>query len=205
MLEPSNLVLINDIENITSLKIYPVLATQEDISKLNKKIYATDIEKEEIFAELDSHLPESEDEMGDLSEAVKKAPIVKLANMIISRAVKLNASDIHLEPQSTGLRVRYRIDGVLMSEMMVPESSKTALVSRFKIIAELDITEQRIPQDGRIERKINNNRIDMRISTLPTVFGEKVVIRLLIKKRRLLDIDQIGFNQVNLKIYKKLK
>lgn len=204
MVDPTDLLLINDLENITNSKVFPLQATNEEIKKLHDKIYPGDTKKEEILEELSTDLPAPTNQISELQTVIQKAPIVKLGNMIISRAVKLKASDIHLEPQSNDLRVRYRIDGVLKTEMMLPNSAQMALISRFKIIADLDITEQRIPQDGRIEEEIAGTRIDMRISTLPTIFGEKVVIRILNKNRELLDLKKIGFSRINYKNYTRL-
>lgn len=204
MRDPSELLLIDDIENMTGFKVKPFLATSSEILKLTNKIYnSSSFEKEEIFAEIEKG-QKKDDSENDLNEIVQKAPIVKLVNMILRQAVLKKASDIHIEPEKSKVRVRFRIDGILATRMVLPQHSFQALISRIKIISDLDITENRFPQDGRIEKDFDGKKIDMRVSTIPTIYGEKIVIRLLKKDSSLLDIDKIGFSKENLKIFKKL-
>ncbi|MFW6034921.1 MAG: type II secretion system ATPase GspE [Halothermotrichaceae bacterium] len=208
MVDPTDLLAIDDIEMTSGLKVEPRIATGKAISKAISKIYSPDEEEtDEIFASLDDYqikTREEEPEIDDLREMVDDAPIVRLANLIISQAIQAGASDIHIEPQEKEMRVRYRIDGVLRQQMTVPKYSQAALISRFKIIADLDITQRRIPQDGRVEMDANGQKIDMRVSTLPTVFGEKIVIRILDKDDSLINLDKLGFSEQNYQNFMEL-
>jgi type IV pilus assembly protein PilB len=131
--------------------------------------------------------------ISDLRQAVEEAPVVKLVNLILAEAIKKGASDIHTEPYEKTFRVRFRIDGVLYEVMTPPLSLKNAIISRLKIMAELDISERRLPQDGRMKIKYKGREVDFRVSTLPTLFGEKVVMRLLDKSNLKLDMSKLGF------------
>src|SRR5438445_804508 len=127
-----------------------------------------------------------------LRKVVDDAPVVRLVNVIIVQALRQRASDIHIEPQETRVRVRYRIDGALYVVMTPPAHIHAAIISRIKIMAEMDIAERRLPQDGRIQLKVENKEIDLRVSTIPTVFGEKVVMRSLDKSQTLVSIERVG-------------
>lgn len=204
MTDPSNIVAIDDIENNSGLEVKAYLAAKSDIENAVNQIYAeNDSDTTEIINDLNNYEDE-EPEIDELREMVEEAPIVRLANYIINNAFQLRASDIHIEPEEDEIRVRYRIDGVLSQHLTVPKHSQAALISRLKIMADLDITERRIPQDGRVKVTIDQEKVDMRVSTLPTIFGEKVVIRLLKKNEKLLNLDRLGFNKDNLKKFKKL-
>ena len=135
---------------------------------------------------------------------MEDAPIVRLANHIISQAIQMNASDIHIEPMENEVRSATGFDGVLTEIMTTPKYTQAALISRIKIIADLDITKRRVPQDGRISVNMGGIKIDLRVSTLPTVFGEKVVIRLLTKDTSLINIEKLGFSRNNLNRFKNL-
>src|SRR5205085_11796681 len=131
------------------------------------------------------------------------APVVKLCNVILVNAIKKGASDIHIEPYEKSFRVRYRIDGVLYEEQPLPMKLKAAITSRMKIMAQLDIAERRLPQDGRIKLKLGKEKeMDFRVSVLPTLFGEKVVMRLLDKSNLQLDMTKLGFDPEPLKAFK---
>ena len=140
----------------------------------------------------------------DLNEDEQKVPIINLVNTIIQQAINDKASDIHIEPDEEIVRVRYRIDGILNELMKAPKTIQSELVSRLKIMAQMDISEKRLPQDGRIKVKVQNKNIDLRVSSLPTVFGEKIVIRILDKSRLSLTLDQVGFDEDLLKLFKTL-
>ena len=140
----------------------------------------------------------------DLNEDEQKVPIINLVNTIIQQAINDKASDIHIEPDEEVVRVRYRIDGILNELMKAPKSIQSELISRLKIMAQMDISEKRLPQDGRIKVKVQNKSIDLRVSSLPTVFGEKIVIRILDKSRLSLTLDQVGFDEDLLKLFKTL-
>ncbi|GLI53928.1 type IV-A pilus assembly ATPase PilB [Thermodesulfovibrio yellowstonii] len=130
-----------------------------------------------------------------------EAPIIKLANKIIIDALKMRASDIHIEPYEKGVNVRYRIDGVLHNSLNLPLQIKSSLITRFKIMAHLDISERRLPQDGRIKLKISGKEVDFRVSTLPIIYGEKVVLRVLEKSSLQLDLTKLGFEEISLKFF----
>ena len=206
MSDPTDIVAIDDIERVSGLTVKPVIAAPSKIKEAINWIYADDSLDISDFLEEFEDYNEEDDNYGEdeLLEMVEEAPIIKLANSIISRAYQRGASDIHIEPEDKYIRVRYRIDGVLQKEMTAPKSSHRALVSRFKIIADLDITEHRVPQDGKIRMLINGNQLDMRVSTLPTVHGEKVVVRLLAQDTNLLNINKLGFSDDNIEKFEHL-
>ena len=204
MNDPSDLVAIDDLERAAGMKIKTVIANTKDINRALGIIYSTNEDTAEVFASLNDYQSGEEPEIDQLKEMVEDAPIVRLTNLIINQAVQMRASDIHIEPQREKVRVRYRIDGVLRHGMDVPKYSQAALISRLKIMADLDITKRRIPQDGRVKLTVKGLEIDMRVSTLPTIFGEKVVIRLLNRDEGLLNIDKLGFRGNNLENFKKL-
>jgi len=142
-------------------------------------------------------------EVKQLKQEVEKAPIVKLVNSLITQAISMGASDIHLEPFDNEFKVRYRIDGLLNEMETIPKDKKAAVISRLKIMAELDIAERRRPQDGRIRVEGNEKIIDIRVSTLPTDFGEKVVLRILDKSQLNLELEQLGFDERRLTLFKE--
>jgi general secretion pathway protein E len=141
---------------------------------------------------------------GDLLDDTSDAPIIKLVNLMLSQAVKDRASDIHIEPTQTGLKIRYRVDGILYDKLSPPKHIQSALTSRIKIMADLNIAEKRLPQDGRIEIRIGNKNIDIRVSTIPIAFGERVVLRLLDKTRILLNVSDLGMPYTSLKDFDRL-
>jgi general secretion pathway protein E len=141
---------------------------------------------------------------GDLLDDTSDAPIIRLVNLMLSQAVKERASDIHIEPTRTGFKVRYRVDGILYDRFSPPKHIQSALTSRIKVMADLNIAEKRLPQDGRIEIKIGNKNIDIRVSTIPIAFGERVVLRLLDKTRILLDVSDLGMPSARLKDFNRL-
>ena len=206
MSDPTNIVAIDDIEMTSGLKVEPRIATAQEITRAITQVYAFGEEDTtDIIASLDIEFQtDDEPEIDELQEMVEDAPIVRLANHIISQAIQMNASDIHIEPMENEVRIRYRIDGVLNEIMTAPKYTQSALISRLKIIADLDITKRRVPQDGRISVNMGGMKIDLRVSTLPTVFGEKVVIRLLTKDTSLINIEKLGFSRNNLNRFKNL-
>ncbi len=206
MTDPTDLVAIDDIERVSGLVVKPQIGGPSEVSEALNWLYSDDsIDISEFLDEFEGQQVEDDSyEEDELREMVEEAPIIRLANSIISKAYKRGASDIHVEPEEDYVRVRYRVDGGLSQEMTAPKNSHRALVSRFKIIADLDITEHRVPQDGRIQMKINSRKLDMRVSTLPTVHGEKVVIRLLSRDTSLLDLDNLGFSEDNHKVLEDL-
>jgi type IV pilus assembly protein PilB len=191
MSDPSNVVAIDDVRTITKMDVRPCVATRDDVIKAIDK-YAAMSEDMEAMAE---DLVDQDDELdlSDLRAVTEDAPIVKFVNLMIAQAVADGASDIHIEPGEKDLRVRYRIDGVLHEVMRAPRAIQAGVISRLKIMAEVDIAERRVPQDGRISVTTNHKSIDLRFSTLPTVYGEKVVMRILDKTSVMLQLEDLGF------------
>ncbi len=201
MVDPQNLPAQEDLAIITGFPIQPAIASEEDVFAAIARIYR---EKAEIGENTDEVGPEIEDEsLTDIREATEEAPIVKLVNSVIAQSVDDSASDIHFEPQAKELVVRFRIDGVLHEIMSIPRRMQSGVISRLKIMAELDIAERRVPQDGRIGLMVGGKPIDMRVATLPTVYGEKVVMRLLDKSNVMLDLEDLGFAEKALKRFRK--
>ncbi|MFP5354362.1 MAG: GspE/PulE family protein [Gemmatimonadota bacterium] len=199
--DPTNLGILEDLKFITRYDIFPVLAGEVTLRSVIEKQYDSgDAAMSSLLqdiAGMDGDVEVVEDEEEDVSAAalaaaVDDAPVVKLINAILTDAVKRGASDIHFECFEHELRVRYRIDGALQEVMKPPMKLKAALISRFKIMAQLNIAERRVPQDGRIKLKMGNKVIDYRVSTLPTLFGEKVVLRILDKGNLTLDLEKFG-------------
>ncbi|NLE75000.1 MAG: Flp pilus assembly complex ATPase component TadA, partial [Actinobacteria bacterium] len=178
MVDPANIFAIDDLRILTGYDVEPAIATEEDIfeiiaklSKLEDKVGAN-IEEEHTADQR-----ASAEEVRDILEQVDEAPVVKLVNGVIAQAVEDEASDIHFEPQAKEMLVRFRHDGVLHEVMSIPRRMQAGVLSRVKIMADLDIAEHRIPQDGRIGLMVGGKPIDMRVASLPTVYGEKIVIR----------------------------
>ena len=202
MVDPQNLLALQDLEIITGFTIQPAIASEEDIYGAIAKIYRDRPDVDESAAE-DAAFAEAEGAMTDIREATDEAPIIKLVNSVIAQSVDDSASDIHFEPQAKELMIRFRIDGVLHEIMSIPRRMQAGVTSRLKIMAELDIAERRVPQDGRIGLMVGGKPIDMRVATLPTVYGEKVVMRLLDKSNVMLDLEDLGFSEKALKRFHK--
>ncbi len=203
MVDPLNIVALDDLKVLTHLNISPVIASEEEMDEAIEKYYAksTDEKINMIVDDMKSTGVEmiSEDgediSSGELLKITEEAPIVRLTNMILSSAVKERASDILLEPMYEKSRVRLRIDGMLHVRYEPPKKFHQALVSRFKVMSDLDIAEKRLPQDGRFRVKIENRKVDFRISTIPSSYGEKVALRILDKKQAMIDLDTLGFKE----------
>lgn len=198
MANPSNIFAIDDIKFITGLDVQPVVCGEAAIKKAIDACYDSADSLAAIMQGLEEDIEiveEEEDEELGLQEGSQNAPVVKLVNTLLAEAVKVGASDIHVEPYEKHMRVRYRIDGVLVPMMEPPFKMKNAIISRLKIMAELDIAERRIPQDGRIKLKVGDKKIDLRVSTLPTIFGEKVVMRILDKGNLNIDLAAFGMER----------
>ncbi len=210
MTDPSNMFAIDDVKFMTGYDVEPVVAAESAIREVISKHYEQSDLKDAINGidlEDDSLdlIQEADDDMdmNELKNAVEEAPVVKLVNLILSEAITRGASDIHLEPYEKTFRIRYRVDGVLYDVMQPPIRLKAALSSRLKIMAELDIAERRLPQDGRIKLKVRDKGIDLRVSTLPTLFGEKIVMRILDKSNLNLDLTKLGFEKKALKDFEE--
>ncbi len=199
MADPSNIFAIDDIKFMTGFNVETVVASETSIKNAINRYYDSSGLVQDIMKTFDdkdvSQVADGEEDVNvsELQKATEDAPVVKLVNLILTDAIKKGASDIHIEPYEKEFRVRYRIDGVLYGVMSPPLKLRAALTSRVKIMAQLDISERRLPQDGRIKIKMANKEMDYRVSTLPTLFGEKVVLRLLDKSNLQLDMTKLGF------------
>jgi type IV pilus assembly protein PilB len=191
MADPQNVLALDDVRIITKREIKPAISTKDDILAAIEEYYkvAEQADMDGLFSGEEL----GEDELDQLTDVTSEAPAVKLVNYIIQKAVADRASDIHVEPQEHDLRVRFRIDGVLHEVMRSPKSIQTSIISRFKIMAEMDIAESRKPQDGHCAVTVGNTKLDFRVSTLPTVYGERVVLRILRKDSILLRLEDLGF------------
>jgi type IV pilus assembly protein PilB len=196
MSDPANVFALDDIRTITGLEIKPVVATRSDIHDAIARFHRLEESVSDIVGAAAEEQEEAED-LANARELVEDAPIVKLVNMLITQAVTERASDIHIEPHEHDVRIRYRIDGVLHEVMRSPKSIQSGVISRLKIMADINIAERRIPQDGRVGLVVGGKAIDLRVATLPTVYGEKVVIRILDKSSVLLSLQNMGFSEHN--------
>ena len=209
MADPSNIFAVDDIKFLTGFKVEPVVAAETSIKNAVNKHYDSVGAVEDIMKDFDDReisavtVYEESIDIGQIQKATEDAPVVKLVNLILTDAIRKGASDIHVEAYERAFRVRYRIDGVLYEVMQPPTRLKPAITSRLKIMALLDIAERRLPQDGRIKVKVGQKEIDFRVSTLPTLFGEKVVLRLLDKSTLQLDMTKLGFESKALADFEK--
>jgi type IV pilus assembly protein PilB len=213
MTDPTNVFAMDDIKFMTGFNVEPVVASETAISEAISKFYGEVESEEELSkvmkdltgeesADLELAAEEQEMNLAELERAAEEAPIIKLVNLILTDAVKRGASDIHVEPYEKELRVRFRIDGILQQVMSPPLKLRDAIISRVKIMAKLDISEKRLPQDGRIMIKYRKDGkikdLDFRVSTIPTLYGEKIVMRLLDKENLRLDMTKLGFEPESL-------
>jgi type IV pilus assembly protein PilB len=218
MVDPTNVFAMDDIKFMTGFNIEPVVASESSIIIGIDKAYGTSKEEEleQVMqsmndmgegTDVEVQAEEQELELKELEKAADEAPIVKLVNLVLTDAVKRGASDIHMEPYEKEFRVRFRIDGILQLIMNPPLKLKDAITSRLKIMAKLDISEKRLPQDGRIMLKMQiggkKKQLDFRVSTLPTLWGEKIVLRLLDKENLRLDMTKLGFEAESLVKFEK--
>ncbi len=202
MADPSNVYAIDDIRHVTGRDVKAVVATRASIQAALDKYFRLDTDAENISAQAASAM-EAEDDLSNIREVVEDAPIVKLVNVVITQAVADRASDIHIEPTEHDVRIRYRIDGVLHEEMRAPKNIQAGMISRLKIMADINIAERRIPQDGRVTISIGGRAIDLRVATLPCVHGEKIVMRILDKSNALLQLTDLGFLPENMRRYEQ--
>ena len=215
MADPTNVFAVDDVGFMTNLQVIPVVASQGAIRKAIDRLYeAQGSGMAEVISEMEGTAGDVEVVEGDeeswtkadifeLKESADEAPVVRLVNMILVDAIRRGASDIHLEPYEKVFRVRFRVDGVLHEIMTPPKRLETALTSRVKIMSTMDIAERRLPQDGRIKLRYNQREIDFRVSTLPTIFGEKTVLRILDKESLQLDLTMLGFDAWSLEQFNK--
>ncbi len=195
MADPMDFFAIDDLRLLTGFQVETAIATKDDILRAINKYYNV----EEGFEELIENLPGGDPSSQEETMTAEDSPVVRLVNQLLSNAVAMKASDVHIDPQETKVVIRYRVDGVLRTERVLPKHMQSLLTARIKIMSNLNITEHRVPQDGRIKVNLDFHPIDLRISTLPTVYGEKIVMRILDLGSSLNDINKLGFNKLNLK------
>ncbi|MBU1061708.1 MAG: GspE/PulE family protein [Candidatus Omnitrophica bacterium] len=209
MANPLNILAIDDLKILTKLNIEPVLSTESDILQIIDKFYVSkkdtvqDIIKEGEESQLEIiGAPKEEFDISDAVLEGETAPIVKIVSLILLEALKKRSSDIHIEPEENDLLVRYRIDGSLHEVLKIPKRNQNAVLARLKIMAGMDITDFRLPQDGRFKVKIQKKEVDFRVSALPTSFGSKIVLRALDKSNLSIGLDKLGFSEYVLKKFK---
>src|SRR6516165_8434549 len=217
MTDPTNVFAMDDIKFMTGFNVEPVVASESAIGEAISRFYGGGSNHEELSnlmkdlvdddQELELTAEEQEMDAATLEKAAEQAPIIKLVNLILTDSVKRGASDIHVEPYENEMRVRFRVDGMLQTVMSPPLKLRDAMTSRLKIMAKLDIAEKRLPQDGRIMIKYKadgkKKELDFRVSTVPTLYGEKIVLRLLDKENLRLDMTKLGFEAESLKKFER--
>ncbi len=196
MADPANVFAVDDIRSLTKLEVKPVVATRADVVAAIDRFYRADSDLDDLTSAMDTGQDDADD-LAKVKEAVEEAPIVKYVNLLITQGIADRASDIHLEPTETDLRVRFRIDGVLHEVMRSPKAIQAGVTSRLKIMADIDIAEKRIPQDGRLSVNAHGKKVDLRVATLPTVWGEKIVMRILDNSTASLNLSDLGFAEEN--------
>jgi type IV pilus assembly protein PilB len=211
--DPTVVLAIDDVQFATGLHVIPVLAAESAIRAAIDHNYSSDvddikrlIDQESTGGDTNLELvaQQSKVDIAELGREADEAPTIRFVNLIVADAIRKRASDIHLEPYEKVFRVRYRIDGVLHDMMNPPKQMEPAILSRVKIMANLDIAERRLPQDGRLSVKFQNREIDLRVSSLPTIYGEKIVMRVLDKSSVVLDLARLGFEEDDLARFKKI-
>lgn len=195
MADPANVLAVDDLKLMTGQEIRPVVASAEDIGAVIGRMTRLDEAVAEAVEEEEEEDPLQP--VTDIRESAEDAPVIKLVNSIVAEAVEAGASDIHMEPEGKDMRVRFRVDGVLAKTTEIPRRMVAGVVSRFKIMGDLDISERRIPQDGRLSLAVEGHHVDIRVVTVPSVNGEGVVLRLLDKDQVLLDLDSLGVREAS--------
>jgi len=215
VLDPLDIAKLDDLKRLAGMEIEPVIGTRNDIDRAIERLYGLSAFFREFgelsdedsleFVKADDQEFDDDYDIQEMAESAEEAPVVKLVNLVIGKALRDSASDIHIEPSQNHLRIRYRIHGVLMEEDMAPPKRlQSAVVTRVKILAAMDIAEKRIPQDGRFHVRLHGMEVDIRVSTLPTYYGEKIVMRLLETNKDQLRLDRIGFPEVQLAEFRHL-
>ncbi|MCL6585631.1 MAG: Flp pilus assembly complex ATPase component TadA [Anoxybacillus sp.] len=199
MADPMDFFVIDDLRLSTGFHIETAIASKDDILRAINKYYDIDESMEDFLRMTPTQETVEEERITE-----EDSPIVRLVNQILQLAIEQRASDIHIDPQETKVLIRYRVDGVLRTDRALPKHMQSVLTARIKILANMDITEHRVPQDGRIKMNIDFHPVDLRVSTLPTVYGEKIVMRVLDLGAALNDIQKLGFNKLNLQRFIEL-
>ena len=208
MVDPWNVFALDELRLKTGLIVEPAVASETEVRKALDQYYGAKGSMEDILKSIDAQKLEEpkgkEVDLKELQDKVKEPVVIKLVNLIILKAIREGASDIHIEPEDETLKLRFRVDGVLHEEPPPPKYLQSFLISSVKILANLDIAERRIPQDGRFSLKIENRQIDIRVSSVPTIYGENVVLRLLDATNAILKLTSLGFSKDTLDRYEKL-
>ena len=199
MRDPMDYFIIEEVRMATGYQIETSIAAKDDIFRAITKYYDLQESMDEVIQDNLPAVMEDDTQITD-----DDSPIVRLVNQIIANGVAQQASDIHFDPQDTELKIRYRVDGILRNDRSVPKNMQNIIIARVKIMGNLNITENRVPQDGRIKSIVNNRPIDIRLSTLPTIYGEKIVMRILDLGNALNDLDRLGFSDVNYKLFQSM-
>jgi type IV pilus assembly protein PilB len=201
MADPANVFAVDDIRSATGMDVKAVVATKADVLAAIDKYHRGEAEFDDLTSAMT--VDDDSDELSSIKEITEDAPIVKFVNLLITQAIQDGASDIHIEPTERDLRVRFRIDGVLHEVMRSPKTISAGVTSRLKIMADINIAERRIPQDGRLSISTNGKKIDLRVATLPTVWGEKIVMRILDNSTAMMKLSDLGFLQENYDTFAK--
>jgi len=211
MAEPQNLPAIDRLTQLSGCEVRPVLALEHDVEEFSQKYLTEDVSVDEFLVSLkesDVEVVERESvddrPVTDLDQMVEGSPIVNLVNLVILSAIRDGASDIHIEPDRKRTRIRYRIDGVLRELMSPPATMHAAIISRVKVIGKMDIAEKRLPQEGRVHIVAEGREIDLRVSSMPTILGEKVVLRILDKSNLHIELEQLGFRPDSLAAFRRM-
>jgi len=206
--DPSDIFVKQDLEILVNKKIEYVLASEEEIKILQKRLYGLEKDTVDILKEVkdlgEPELTEVEElKVDSVIREAERPPIVKIVDLLLYEGLRRRASDIHIEPKEDCLKVRYRIDGILQEAYNIPKKNQNAIIARLKIMSRLDMTETRVPQDGRFKVKFEGREIDFRVSSLPSIFGEKFVLRILDKENLFVGLDKLGFSPEPLEIFKE--
>jgi len=195
MADPADVFAIDDIRALTGMEVKPVVATRDDVLQAINRFHRANLGFDDLAIGVEEQ--EAADDLLKVRQVTEDAPIVKFVDVLVTQAIQDRASDIHIEPAERDMRVRFRIDGVLHEIMRSPKSIQSGVVSRLKIMADINIAERRIPQDGRLSVTVQGKKVDLRVATLPTVWGEKVVLRILDNSTARLDLSDLGFSSEN--------
>lgn len=205
MVDPTDLHALEDLRMVSKRKILPVVATEDEIQRIQTRVLAVGDQVSEMLEEASQETVKETDDVELGADAGgEEAPIIRLVGSVLQRAVSEGASDIHFEPQEQALKVRLRVDGVLREYMSVPSNLQDGVLARLKILSDLDIAEHRIPQDGRFSVRLSGRKVDLRVATLPTVYGEEVVLRLLDTSDLQTDLESLGFDPEVLERYEEV-
>jgi type IV pilus assembly protein PilB len=197
MADPLDYFAIDELRMSTGLRIEPTIASKDELLRAIKRYYGLQDSVDAIMQNIQTKEAEVERSPQDEDDS----PVVKTVNQVITQAVQIGASDIHIDPQEDSLRIRYRVDGVMRTEQSLPPHMQNVIVARIKIMANLNVAERRLPQDGRVEMDIEFRKVDIRIATLPTIHGEKVVMRILDLSNSLTEVEKLGFSEHNLNMF----